>query len=168
MRSPLRPPWADAPSGMSSHPRRNLTAAVVAGKRRTTIAFIMLDVSPSQCDIMFQGGGERLLRAASGCLSGGPPSVRSSPLAPQISVEPLQRPPPRFLGRRLVVAGGGVVVEAMVGALIDVGLVRDAGRRQRGVEGRPARGDALIEFAVLGVDRRLDFRDVASRGLDAV
>jgi len=55
-------------------------------------------------------------------------------------------------------------VEAVVGALVDAALVRDACGSECGVEGRPAGGDALIEFGLLGVDRRFDFPDVGGRG----
>src|SRR5277367_4772631 len=92
----------------------------------------------------------------------------TEPSCPQIFVEPIDRPPPGFFGRRLIVARRRVVVEAVVGAFVDVTLVRDARLGEGGVEGRPAAGDTLIEFAILRVDRRLDFRRVGRVRLEAI
>src|SRR5271163_4261929 len=92
----------------------------------------------------------------------------TEPSGPQIFVEPIDRPPPGFFGRRLIVAWRRVVVEAVVGAFVDVTLVRDARLGEGGVEGRPAAGDTLIEFAILRVDRRLDFRRVGRVRLEAI
>ena len=50
-------------------------------------------------------------------------TIRSGP---QVLVEPIERASPGFFRRRLIVAGGRVVVEAVVGALVDVTLVRNA------------------------------------------
>src|ERR1700733_14820285 len=75
----------------------------------------------------------------------------------QISVEPIERPLPRFFRRGLVVARRRVVVKAVVGALIDMRLVGDASPAERRVECRPAAGDARVELRILRVDRRLDF-----------
>src|SRR5580698_4968845 len=49
-------------------------------------------------------------------------------LGSQIFVEPINGPLPRFLRRRLVVARRRVVVEAVVGVLVDVALVGHASR----------------------------------------
>src|SRR3984885_7392389 len=86
----------------------------------------------------------------------------------QIFVEPIERPLPSFFRRGLVVARRRVVVEAVVGVLVDVPLVGSAGPGESGVERRPAAGDARVELSILGVDRRLDFRCVGGVRLEAV
>lgn len=87
---------------------------------------------------------------------------------PQILVESIERSLPRLFRRRVVVAGRRVIVEAVVGALVDVPLVGDASSAKRRVELRPAAGDARIELRILGIDRRLDFRRVGRARLKAV
>src|SRR5438034_5313653 len=61
----------------------------------------------------------------------------------QILPEEGDRPLPRQLCRRLVVARRRVVVKAVLRPRVPVHLVRDAGRSQRGLEGRPHRVDSL-------------------------
>ena len=75
---------------------------------------------------------------------------------PQVLVEPLQCVLPRFFGRGFVVSGRRVVMEAVIGAFVDVTFVRHIGLRQGGIEGRPPVGDPRVEFSVLRIDRRLD------------
>src|SRR3984893_5747908 len=87
---------------------------------------------------------------------------------PQILVEPIERPSPRLFRRRLVVARRRVIVEAVVGALIDVSFVGNAGSAKRCVESRPAARDARVELRILGVDRRLDFGRVGGVRLKTV
>src|ERR1700722_14134136 len=53
---------------------------------------------------------------------------------PQILVEPIERSLPSLFRRHLVVARRRVVVEAVVGALIDVSFVGNAGSAKRCVE----------------------------------
>src|ERR1700756_4693625 len=69
----------------------------------------------------------------------------------EVLVEPGERAVPGFLGGGLVVAGRRVVMEAVVGALVDMALVRDLRGRELLVESFPARGDAGIELAILGI-----------------
>src|SRR5881397_4150097 len=57
----------------------------------------------------------------------------------QMLLEEGDRPLPRQLCRRLVVARRRVVVKAVLRPRILVHLVRNAGRFQRGLEGRPHR-----------------------------
>src|SRR5579871_4363660 len=90
------------------------------------------------------------------------------PSGAQIFVEPIDRPLPRFLRRRLIVARRRVVVEAVIGALVDVSLVRNVRLTKGRVEGGPPAGDALIELAVLGVYRRLDLLRVGGVRLQSV
>src|ERR1700733_12689038 len=92
-------------------------------------------------------------------------ATRSSP---QIFVEPIERSLPRLFRRRLVVARRRVVVEAVVGALVDVRFVGNASPTERGVEGRPAARDARVELRILRVDRRLDFGRVGRARLKAI
>src|ERR1700729_3915825 len=87
---------------------------------------------------------------------------------PQILIEPIERPLPRLFRRRLVVARRRVIVEAVVGSLIDVAFVGDASPAERGVERRPAAGDARIELCILGVDWRFDFGRVGCARLKAI
>src|SRR5271155_3233071 len=101
-------------------------------------------------------------------LTGLCPPWRREPSGAQIFVEPIDRPLPGFLCRGLIVARRRVVVEAVVGALIDMALVRNARRVKSGVERRPAAGDAPIELAILGVERGLDLCRVGGVRLQAV
>ena len=68
----------------------------------------------------------------------------------------------------LVVARRRVVVEAVIGAFVDVSLMRHVGFAERLIESRPSPRDALVELAVLRVDRRLDLGDVLGLRLRAV
>src|ERR1700722_7724794 len=86
----------------------------------------------------------------------------------QVFVEPIERPLPCLFRRRLVVARRRVIVETVVGALVDVPLVGDAGSAERSVERWPAARDARVELRVLGVDRRLDFRRICGARLKAI
>src|SRR6202042_1990265 len=95
-------------------------------------------------------------------------SLAPAPSSPQIFVEPIERSLPRLFRRGLIVAGGRVVVEAVVGVLVDVALMGDAGAAERRVERRPAAGDARVELSILGVDRRLDFRRVGRVRLQSI
>ena len=52
----------------------------------------------------------------------------------QILVEPIQRVLPGFLGRCFVVTGRRVIVEAVIGGLVDVTLVRHVRGVERGIE----------------------------------
>src|SRR5690606_10598869 len=68
--------------------------------------------------------------------------------------------PPGELGRPGVVAGRGVVAEAVAGAGLDVDLVGCAGSRARLLERRPHRADALVLLGVVDELRRRDLRHV--------
>src|SRR5690349_9645653 len=61
---------------------------------------------------------------------------RSGGARPQILVEPVERVLPRLLGGGLVVARRRVVVEAVLGAFVDMALMHHLGLGQRLVEGR--------------------------------
>ena len=50
--------------------------------------------------------------------------------------------------------------KTVVGALIDVTLVRHVGIQQRSVESWPPIGDPLVEFAILRIERGLDLYDI--------
>ena len=82
----------------------------------------------------------------------------------QILVEPVQRVLPGFFGRRFVIAGRRVVVEAVLRVLVDVVLVRHAGRGERRRIGRGAARDARIGFAVLRVIGALIFLTSSALG----
>ena len=86
----------------------------------------------------------------------------------QIFIEPVERSSPGLFRRRLVVGGRRVVVEAVVGVLVDMPLVGNAGLGKLGVERRPAAGDAGVQLAILGVDRCLDLRCVGGVRLEPV
>src|SRR6516225_7224639 len=108
-----------------------------------------------------------------GCRHRTPRSLLSSSAAPsgsaaQILVEPVQGVLPGFLGRGLVVAGGCIVVEAVIGPLVDMTLVRHMRLGQGGVEGRPSARDARVELAILRIYRRLDFGRIGSAGLSSI
>src|ERR1051326_7501371 len=89
-------------------------------------------------------------------------------LVAQIFVEPVERALPRLFGGRFVVARGRIVVKAVIGAFVDVPLMRHVGFAERLVEGRPAARDTLVELAILRVDRRLDLGRVLGLWLRAV
>src|SRR5215207_8934468 len=78
----------------------------------------------------------------------------------QVLVEERDRPLPRQLRRRLVVARRRVVVEAVLRAGIEEALVPDAGRLERLLERGPARVDALVHLGRLDQQRSLDLRNV--------
>lgn len=75
---------------------------------------------------------------------------------------------PRFFGGGFVVTGGRIVVKAVIGALVDMTLVRHLRLRQGGIEGWPSVGDARVELAVLRIYRRLDLGRVGSARLSSV
>src|SRR5215471_5761340 len=62
----------------------------------------------------------------------------------QILLEPIERALPGELGGGFVVAGRGVVMEAVIGAHIDEAFVRHLGLRELLVEGGPAGSDARV------------------------
>src|SRR5215471_795255 len=74
----------------------------------------------------------------------------------QILAEPLKRTLPCQPGRRVIVARRGVVVEAVVGALVNEPLVRHVRSRECGIKIRPSRGYARVKLAILRKERRLD------------
>src|ERR1700720_3661333 len=74
----------------------------------------------------------------------------------QIFVEPIEGVLPGFLGRRFVVTRRRVVVETVIGTLVDVTLMRHMRSGECRIEGFPSSGNALVEFAILRIDRRLD------------
>src|SRR2546423_2128371 len=88
--------------------------------------------------------------------------------ASQVFVEPVQRMPPGLLGCGFVVTGGRVVVEAVIGAFVDMTLVRHLRLRESRIERWPSVGDARVEFAVLRIYRRLDLSRVGSTRLSSV
>src|SRR5580698_8656341 len=67
----------------------------------------------------------------------------------QVLAEPIQCVLPGFLRRRLIVTRGRIVVETMIGAFVDMALVRYTGLREGGIERRPSIRDARVEFAIL-------------------
>src|ERR1700675_3904742 len=75
---------------------------------------------------------------------------------------------PRLLCRGLVITRRRIVMKAMVGAFVDVSLMRHMRLGERRVESRPPIGNPGIEFGVLGVHRRLYFGGVGGAGLHAV
>src|SRR5579862_9132012 len=83
----------------------------------------------------------------------------------QVFVEPIERALPGELGGRVVVTRRRVVVEAVIGTLVDIAFVGDVGGRQGGIEGRPSRGDAGVEFAVMRKQRRFDLGGFLGVGL---
>src|SRR5579871_5912767 len=86
----------------------------------------------------------------------------------EIFPEPGERIAPGLLGGSLVIAGRRIVVEAVVGALVDMALVRHVRGGELLVEGRPARRDARVEFAILRIDRGLDLGGVLGARLAAI
>src|SRR3984893_7212182 len=84
----------------------------------------------------------------------GSPTARR--VRPEVLIEPIQCALPSFLGGSRVVTGRRVVVEAVIGALVDMSLMWHLRLGQRGVEGRPSLADARVLLAVLRIDRRLD------------
>src|SRR5713101_3639777 len=96
-----------------------------------------------------------------------PPTTSERALT-QILAEPLQRTLPRKLGGRVIVTGSGVVVEAVIGALVNESFVRNVRGRECGIKIRPSRGDARVKLTVLCKERRLDFGSVGGARLAAV
>src|SRR5207244_2496827 len=86
----------------------------------------------------------------------------------QILREELERPRPRELRRRLVVARRGVIVEAVLRAGIHVHLVLDARGLERRLVCGPALVDPLIGAGIVQQQRRLDLRRVVRRGLRTI
>jgi hypothetical protein len=76
--------------------------------------------------------------------------------AAQPRVEEVDRAAPGEFRRGLVVAGGRVVVEAVLNAGIDEGFVGDLRVLQRRLIGRPASVDAIVDARVMDQQRRLD------------
>src|SRR5215813_27021 len=91
----------------------------------------------------------------------------SSSLA-QILAEPLQGALPRKRCRRVVVTGRGVVVEAVIGALVNESFVRHVHGGECGVKVLPTRSDAGVKLAILRKERRLDLGRVGGARLAAV
>src|SRR5712671_6398003 len=86
----------------------------------------------------------------------------------QVFVEPIQRVLPGFFGGGLVVTRRRVVVEAVIGALVDVTFMRHVVGRECRIKGLPSTGDALVELAILRIDRRLDLGSVFGAGLNPI
>src|SRR6266849_4744587 len=86
----------------------------------------------------------------------------------QILAEPLQGALPCELGGRVIVTGSCIVVEAVIGALVNESFVGHARGRECGVKIRPSRRDAGVKLAVLRHDGRLDFGGVSGARLAAV
>src|SRR3954447_13450836 len=86
----------------------------------------------------------------------------------EVFVEPGQRALPGEFGSGLVIARRRVIVEAVVGGFVNVTFVNHLCGRQCLVEGRPSRIDALVEFAIMRRDRRLDLGRVFRARLAAV
>jgi NAD(P)-dependent dehydrogenase (short-subunit alcohol dehydrogenase family) len=108
---------------------------------------------------------------ASRCQTPRSPLSSSAPpfdSGPQVFVEPIQRVLPGFFGCGFVVPWGRVVVEAVVGALVDMALMRHMRLSQGGIEGWPPSGDTRVELAVLRIYRRLDFGRIGSTGLRSI
>ena len=95
------------------------------------------------------------------------PTDSSSRLA-QVFLEVRDRTRPRVLGRFRVEAVGGVVVEAVLRAGVDVALVANVGRLERGLVRGPAVDQALVLAAVQDQHRGLDVLDVFRRRRAAV
>src|SRR5579883_1112538 len=85
-------------------------------------------------------------------------------LAPQVFIEEVDGPLPRQLGGGFVVARRGVVVEAVIGALVDIRGVGDVVGFQRLFISRPAAGDPLVERGVLSSSGALIFAASAAEG----
>src|SRR5215470_16022058 len=85
--------------------------------------------------------------------------------SPQVLIEPIQCALPSFLGGSLVVTRRRIVVEAVIGALVDMPLMWHLRLGQRGLEGRPSVGDARVLLAVLRIDRRLNLGRIGGAGL---
>jgi len=81
-------------------------------------------------------------------------------LRPQLVVEEFHRTQPGQLRSSLVVAWGRVIVEAVLGASIDIRLIFDPGRFQRRLECRQPGENALVLFSVVDQQRCLDARDL--------
>src|SRR5277367_3184428 len=77
-------------------------------------------------------------------------------VSPQVLVEPVQRVLPGLFGCGFVVTGGRVVVEAVIGAFVDMTLVRHLRLREGGIKRWPSVGNPRVELAVLRIYRSLD------------
>ncbi len=71
----------------------------------------------------------------------------------QMLAKPLQRALPCELGGCVIVTGSGVVVEAVIGALVNESFVRHVRRRGCGIKIRPTRSDARVKLAVTQAER---------------
>src|SRR4029077_19399746 len=85
-------------------------------------------------------------------------------LSGQVCLEEGDGALPRQLGGWLVVARRRVVVEAVLGARVDVHLIRHPGGRQRGLERGPHLVDPLVGLGVVDQERRLDPRSAGGVG----
>ena len=86
----------------------------------------------------------------------------------QIFPEMRERPLPRELRRRFVVARGRVVVEAVLCAGVGVDLMVDAGGFQRGFEGWVGGVDPLVVLGQMADEWRLDVADAGGVRRDTV
>src|ERR1700759_2939003 len=82
-----------------------------------------------------------------------------------VFVEPVDRALPGQIGRGFVIPfRSRVAIEAMYGAWINIAFVRNIGRTQGFVVGRPRCRQSSVEFPVMHQDRCLNFRDVLWSG----
>src|SRR5258706_1571169 len=85
-----------------------------------------------------------------------------------VLLEEGDRARPGKLGRSLVIAGRGVVMEAVVGVRIHVHLIFDAGGLECLFIIRPAGIDTLVERGVVKQERSFDLRRIGGPGRRAV
>src|SRR5512139_357651 len=83
-------------------------------------------------------------------------------------VEEIDGSAPGEFGCGLVVSGRCVVVEPVLDARIDEGLVRNLGLLERGFVSRPSGVDTVINARVMDEQRRLDVLDVLGLWLGAI
>src|SRR5271169_4754243 len=88
--------------------------------------------------------------------------------APQVLVEPIQRALPCLFSSGVIVPGGRVVMEAVIGAFVDVTFVRHVRLSEISIERWPPPGGAGVEFTVLCIYRRLDLGRLGSAGLSSI
>src|ERR1035437_3615640 len=93
-------------------------------------------------------------------------SVNAS--SPQIFVEKIKRPLPGELGGGLVVTGGCVVVEPVIGALVDIGGVGRVVGFQGFLIGGPSAGQARVQGRIVQQERGLDLGGIVGGGVRAV
>src|SRR5262244_4378546 len=86
----------------------------------------------------------------------------------EVLLQEVDRPLPSQLGRGLVVARSGVVVEAVLRPRIGEHLVPDVVGLERGLVRCDASVDPLVVLGVVNEQRRLDVSDVLSLGLGAI